>query len=120
MADVRARPWPSIVASCFELAARGRALEPLADLAGRIAESRYGDALHATIEHEVLLIAQTDPFDRQREVLQVAHVGGEIVFDFVESVFEDRRWRARVAPAEAFATFERFLHEKKWFAATPR
>ncbi len=118
--DVRARPWPAIVAGFYELAARGRPVAPVADLAARIAESRYAEALHATIDGEVLLIAQTDPFDPQREVLQLARVGDEIVFDFVESVFEPRRWRARVAPDEAFATFERFLHEKRWFSATPR
>jgi hypothetical protein len=119
MPELRAAPWPAIVAFYRRVAETRPALGAMADLASRIAASPWAYGLHGATTHEVLVIAQTEHFDPQRDSLQIAAIGGEIAFDFVETVFEDRRWRARVPPSEAFGTLERFLMEKGWFAPTP-
>jgi hypothetical protein len=113
--DVAAQPWSSIVAFYRALTHLRPELAPMLSLCERIAASPWASGLHATTMAEVLMVAQTPVFDPQQETLQIGCIGGRVAFDFVESVFESRRWRARVEPDEAFAAFERFLAEKRWF-----
>lgn len=62
------------------------------------------------------MVSQRPQFDFKREVLEIDYVPTTTKFHFAywEDPFAKQHWAKQCSFSEAFSTFERILHLKKW------
>ena len=116
----KANTWPDIVRlySSVVASGAGRQFQPVLGLLEQIAASCYACGLHGNKSMWDLLIVQTPEYDPDGEVLRIAYDPAlrEFTFELQETTSTlYKRWSKKCPPDESFATFERFLHLKKWF-----
>jgi hypothetical protein len=120
MLIVKSRPWTEIAELYRSLSEKHAAFRSMQNLVEQIAESKYSSGLFAATSMHTLLIAQTQEFDWDKEILRVSldvH-SGELIFDFQETNSNHpkyQHWIRRCSPDEGFTRLERFLALKKWF-----
>lgn len=109
--------WDVIVDFYRELAETDAAWGPRVEFTQRIAKSRYRDGLYPGMSMATLLIAQTSPFVRFREVLEIDLLPKEqkLRFVYIESPDARQHWSRECEPTAAFALLEKLLSMKRWF-----
>jgi hypothetical protein len=85
------------------------------ELVDRLSASRYAAGLFGATSHADLLIAQTETFRWDRELLRISCDGAEFTFSFVEGPTAVP-WLRHYPAAQGFNALENFLVERKrWF-----
>jgi hypothetical protein len=118
---IKARSWNSIIEFYAGMVENGWQYQSMLNFVQQLAASLYIlnppiTLLFPALSMDVLLIAATDGFFWKTEVLEIRYSSPTQTFhfDFWESEFIEPHWMCKSNISNSFATFERFLHLKRW------
>jgi hypothetical protein len=113
-------PWPKVVELYRSVtnSSVDHAFAPMLLLLEKIASSRYVHGLHGNKSMWDIRIVQTREYDPHGEILIIRYNPEDREFEFelqetASTLYKN--WTRKCAPEDAFRTFERLLHLKKWF-----
>jgi hypothetical protein len=119
MSAIITRPWASIARHYLNSGATNLSILALGEIASRLGNSRYGEALFGWTSMWDLCITQIPvKYPYNGPYLRIAPIAADrLEFRYVDTHIGDRQWHREVPADEAFARLETFLmRDLKWFA----
>jgi hypothetical protein len=120
----KSKGWESVV-EFYKWISKERSIwVPLFKLSQRLAKSPYAPYTFPMTSMQTLVIAQTEEFFWDRNVLKIDYDTNKkiFLFQYVETPYSknQKHWTKQCAPREAYPGVVHFFQLQKWFTTDPK